>query len=74
LKNLNQICEVQNVSQINYSRILWGFICLFIFGGIVFVVANNIVDWTYHGRGGVGLIVLSKLGVAIEKTVNFFFS
>jgi hypothetical protein len=35
-----------------YSRILWGFIYLFIFGGVVFVVADSIVDWTCHGRRG----------------------
>jgi hypothetical protein len=28
------------------------FVYLFIFGGVVFVVVNNIMDWTCHGIGG----------------------
>ncbi len=28
------------------------FVYLFIFGGVVFVVADNIVDWTCRGKGG----------------------
>jgi hypothetical protein len=48
------------------------FVYLFTFGGVFFVVADSIMNWTCHGRG-VGLTILSRLGMAIKKIVSVFF-
>jgi hypothetical protein len=71
MKSQSEICEVQNVSQMICSRILWGFI--YFLGGLFLLL--QIALWTgLVMGGGAGLTVPGRFGVATEKTVSAFFS